>query len=75
MNIGPCLGCGWMTLGTSDDDDVGPDRCALLGDAGTVSDVWLCPGVWTDESIDVGGGSCGGETWGVIIAGSLNRFL
>lgn len=25
--------------------------------------------------MDVGGGSCGGETWGVIMAGSLKRFL
>ena len=28
-----------------------------------------------EESMDVGGGSCGGETWGVIMAGSLSRFL
>jgi hypothetical protein len=28
-----------------------------------------------DESIEVGGGSCGGETCGVIMAASLGRFL
>ena len=25
--------------------------------------------------MEVGGGSCGGETWGVIMAGSLGCFL
>ena len=39
------------------EDDVGHGDCC-----------WAC---WTEASSEVGGGSCGGETCGVIMAGSL----
>jgi len=59
-NGGPFLGCGCTTPGTSDTDE-GRGRGDDLGEAGTTSDCWLCSELWTEESIDVGGGSCGGE--------------
>jgi hypothetical protein len=74
VNEGPCLGWGWTTPGRSD-ADAGCGRGDALGDAGTTSECWLDRGFCTDESIDVGGTSCGGETWGVIIAGSADCFL
>jgi hypothetical protein len=57
------------------DADVDCGRGDALGDAGTASECWLDRGFCTDESIDVGGASCGGETCGVIIAGSFGCFL
>lgn len=73
MKAGPRLGCGCTTPDRSDE---GRGDCgAVLGEPGTGSEDWLSFGFCTDESMDVGGASCGGETWGVIIAGSLGRFL
>jgi hypothetical protein len=67
---GPCLGCGCTTSGsTTDDGRVRGAGCGEL-EAAVFCNFWS-----TDESIEVGGGSCGGDIWGVIKAGSLGRFL
>jgi hypothetical protein len=73
VNDGPRFGCGWVTPERSEE---GRGDCgAVLGDPGTARDDWLSFAYCTDVSIDVGGVSCGGETCGVIMAGSLMCFL
>lgn len=66
MNVGPCLGWGCTTSGSI--TELGRVRGAGCGELGAATLLL------TDESMDVGGGSCGGEIWGVIKAGSL-RFV
>lgn len=70
VKVGPCPGRGWTTPDMSETDD---GREEGLCDAALGCGGCCCP--CTDESMDVGGGSCGGETWGVIMAGSLDSFL
>jgi hypothetical protein len=72
VNAGPRFGYGCDTPARSEE---GRGDCgAVLGDPGTDRDDWLSFALCT-ESIDVGGAWCGGETCGVIMAGSLMRFL
>jgi hypothetical protein len=70
-NVGPCLGSGWTTPGTSDENCGRPVLSPGLGEPKAAA-------TWgersTVESIEVGGGSCGGETCGVIMAGSVGAF-
>lgn len=72
-NAGPRFGWGW-TIPCKSDEGRG-DCGAVLGEPGTTKDDWLSFGFCIEESMEVGGGSCGGETCGVIMAGSLGRFL
>lgn len=67
------FGWGWTTADNSDD---GRGDCgAVLGDPGTANEDWLSFWLWRDESMEVGGGSWGGEIWGVMRAGSLGCLL
>jgi hypothetical protein len=73
VNAGPRFGCGCVTPERSEE---GRGDCgAVRGDPGIDRDDWLSFALCTEESIDAGGASCGGDTCGVIIAGSLMRFL
>jgi hypothetical protein len=70
LNKAECLGWAWTTPATSDVEDgraCDEDR----GEPGMACDCWF----WTEALIEVGGGSCGGETCGVIMAGSVRCFL
>lgn len=74
VKVGACFGCVATTPLTSDSDfGRGDGSGDSLREAGGTNDSGffsLCR-----ISIDVGGGSCGGEICGVIIAGSICAFL